>query len=83
MIRLRVKEVAERAGIRDATDLARRSGVAYATAYRLWKGDIGGTERGERSIGVMTLYHVARALGVKTADLYVEDDRQALAIAVS
>ena len=82
MIRLRVKEVAEQQGIPDATELARRTGVAYATAYRLWKGDIGGTERGERSIGIVTLYRVAKALRVRTSELYAEDDRRALATAL-
>jgi transcriptional regulator with XRE-family HTH domain len=72
MIRLRVREVAEQQGIRDVTDLAARSGIAYATAYRLWKGDIGGTERGERSVGIMTLHRVAMALQVPMSELYEE-----------
>jgi len=82
MIRLRIKEVAEQHGIRDVTVLAARAGIAYATAYRLWKGDVGGTERGERSIGIMTLYRVAKALGVHTSDLYAEDDGRTLAAAL-
>jgi transcriptional regulator with XRE-family HTH domain len=73
MIRLRVKEVAEGLGIPDAAELARKTGIAYATAYRLWRGDIGGTSRGDRSIGIVTLHRVAKALGVKTSDLYEED----------
>lgn len=83
MIRLRVKEVAEQQGVRDVTELAARSGIAYATAYRLWKGDVGGSERGERSIGIMTLHRVAKALGVRTSDLYVEEDRRTLATALA
>src|SRR5262245_9824386 len=75
MIRLRVKEVAESIGIPDAAELSRRTGIAYDTAYRLWRGDVGGARRGDRSIGIVTLYRVARALGVRTSDLYLEDDR--------
>lgn len=75
MIRLQVKEIAESLGIPDAAELSRKTGIAYATAYRLWRGDIGGTSRGDRSIGIVTLYRVAQALGVKTSDLYVEDLR--------
>lgn len=73
MVKLRVKEVAENAGIPDAAELSRRTGVSIDTAYRLWRGDIGGTARGERSIGVMTLHRVAKALGVKIQDLLEED----------
>lgn len=75
MIRLRIKEVAEQAGIPDAAELSRRTGISYDTAYRLWRGDVGGTQRGDRSIGIMTLHRVAKALGVRTSDLYVEEDR--------
>jgi transcriptional regulator with XRE-family HTH domain len=77
MLRLKVKEVAEQGGIPDAAELSRRTGISYDTAYRLWRGEVGGTSRGERSIGVMTLYRVAKALGVKVADL-IEEDRRTL-----
>lgn len=82
MLRLKVKEVAEAAGIPDAAELSRRTGVSYDTAYRLWRGEVGGTTRGERSIGVMTLYRVAQALKVKVADL-LEEDRRALQMALA
>lgn len=81
MVRLRVREVAEGRGVRDATDLARRTGVAYATAYRLWQGDVGGKEN--RSVGILTLHRVARALGVSMGELYVEEDWRALRTAVA
>lgn len=83
MIRLCVKEVAEQAGIPDAAELSRRTGISYDTAYRLWRGDVGGTARGERSIGIMTLHRVAKALGVRTVDLFVEEDRRALRLALA
>lgn len=72
MIELRIREVALRAGIPDATELSRRTGISYDTAYRLWRGEIGGTKKGERSVGIMTLHRIAQGLGVKTKDLYEE-----------
>lgn len=71
MIRLRIKEIAEQQGVTSAADLARRTGVAFATANRLWKNDLGGDK--DRGIGLLTLWRVAQALGVKVADLYEED----------
>ena len=71
MLRLKVKEVAERRGIEDAATLSRRADIATDTAYRLWRGEIG-DERG-RGVGLRTLHKVAQALGVKIADLYDED----------
>lgn len=82
MVTLRVKEVAEQLGIPDATELARRTGIANDTAYRLWRGDVGGVKRGDRSIGIVTLHRVAKALGLKASDLY-EEDRDTLAGAAS
>jgi transcriptional regulator with XRE-family HTH domain len=72
MIRLRVREVAEQKGMSSASDLARRTGVAFATANRLWKNEIGGDQ--DRGIGLLTLWRVAQALGVRVADLYAEED---------
>jgi transcriptional regulator with XRE-family HTH domain len=80
MIHLRIKEVAEQQGIPDAAELSRRTGISYDTAYRLWRGEVGGTKRGERSIGIATLYRVAKALGVRTSDLYEEDGRTLAAV---
>ncbi|HMQ34253.1 MAG TPA: helix-turn-helix transcriptional regulator [Chloroflexaceae bacterium] len=75
MVRLKVKEVAETQGITSAAELARRTGLAFAKANELWKGEI--TTDGKRSVGVLTLHRVAKALGVKIADL-LEEDRAAL-----
>jgi hypothetical protein len=82
MVRLRVKEAAEQAGIPDAAELSRRTGISYDTAYRLWRGELGGEKRGERSIGIMTLHRVAKALGLKMNDLY-EEDRAARRVALA
>ena len=71
MIRLRIKEIAEQRGVTSAADLARRTGVAFATANKLWKNELGGDQ--DRGVGLLTLWRVAQALGVKVADLYEED----------
>jgi len=81
MVRLIVREVAEARGVKDATDLARRTGLAYGTAYRLWQGEVGG--EGNRSVGILTLHRVAKALGVKAGDLYVEEDWRTLQLATA
>jgi len=73
MIRLRVREAAEEVGITSASDLARRTGVAFSTANKLWKNDLGG--EGDRGIGLLTLYRVAQALGKRVDDLFEEDRR--------
>ncbi len=71
MVELRVKEIAERQGITSAAELARRTGLAFAKANELWKGEL--TTDGKRSVGVLVLHRVAKALGVKIADLLLED----------
>lgn len=72
VLKLRIKEVAEKQGIKDPVDLASKAGIAYATAYRLWQGNIGTEGRG---VGVLVLYKVARALGVKMWELVEETDQ--------
>lgn len=80
MVRLKVKEIAEEQGITSAAALARRTGLAFAKANELWKGEI--TTDGKRSVGVLTLHRVAKALGVTIADL-LEEDRAALTLAAA
>ena len=79
MIRLRIKEVAEEHGVASAADLARRTGLAFAKANELWKNQL--TVDGKRSVGLLTLYRIAQALGVKVAELY-EEDRLARRVAL-
>lgn len=82
MLRLRVKEVAEQKGITDAAKLSRHANVAYATAHRLWNGELGG--EGDKGVGILILYRVARSLGVRLMELIVEDEaRLALRFAAS
>lgn len=70
MLKLRVREIAEAQGVNDPVALAGKTGIAYATAYRLWQGKLGSDDRG---VGVLLLYRVARALGVRFSELVVEE----------
>jgi transcriptional regulator with XRE-family HTH domain len=81
MIRLKIREVAEAQGVTSAAELARRTGLAFATANELWKNQL--TVDGKRSVGLLTLYRVAQALDVKVAALYAEEDRRALRLAMA
>ena len=56
----RVRELRQRAGF-SQEELAHR-----ANLHRTY---IGGIERGERNIGALNLFRIARALGVKPGDL--------------
>lgn len=47
-LRLIVKEVAEREGIRNPRELSQRSGIAYASCHRFWNGEVA-------QIGIETL----------------------------
>lgn len=69
MIKLRVKEVAQAQGIKDPVSLASKAGIAYATAHRLMKNDVGSKDRG---VGILVVAKVARALGVRFVDLIDE-----------
>lgn len=72
-LRLRVKEVAQQHGIANASELSRETKIAYATAYRMWNGELGSESKG---IGILVLYRVARALGVRFTDLLEESPGQ-------
>lgn len=73
MLKLKVREVAEKQGIRDPVDLASKTGVAYATAYRLWQGNPGTEGRG---VGILVLYKVSQALGVNLWELLEDESGQ-------
>lgn len=72
-LRLRVREIAEQRGIKSASELSRETKIAYATAYRMWRGDLGSEDKG---IGIRVLYRVARALGVRFSELVEETSGQ-------
>ena len=78
MLELRVKEVAEAQGIKDPVALAARAGIAYATAHRLMKNEIGSEDRG---VGILVLYKVARALNVRLVELVVESGPKSAVLA--
>ena len=73
MLKLKVKEVAQAQGINDPVALAGKTGLAYATAYRLWQGKLGTPGRG---IGILVLYRVSQTLGVSFFDLLAEEPGQ-------
>ena len=66
MIKLLVKEVAEREGIRNALDLAKRSGLHYQTVYSLWRGE-------SKQVGLATIEKLCRTLGVRPGQLFQLD----------
>jgi DNA-binding Xre family transcriptional regulator len=63
MMRLLVREVAEREGIRNALDLAQRTGLHYATVYRLWKGEA-------KRFDIDTIDKLCTLLNVKPGQLF-------------
>jgi putative transcriptional regulator len=72
MIRLIVREVAEREGIKTPRELERATGLSYSTAYGLWKGD-------PRMIKLETIELVCTRLGVRPGQLFAfESDNEKL-----
>jgi DNA-binding Xre family transcriptional regulator len=64
MIRLKIKEVAEACGV-NKSQLSRRADLGMTTINELWDGT-------REDVKLSTLAAIARALGVKTGDLYEE-----------
>ena len=71
MITFRVQEVARSKGVKNVLQLAVRCDVSQMTAHKLWTGKVNESGTG---VGVFTLHKVAKALGVRVADLIVEHD---------
>jgi len=72
MIRLRVKELAEAKGFNQSS-LSRASDVSFLTIKRIFRDP-------HKDVAMSTLEKLARALGVRVADLFEEipdDDKQA------
>ena len=63
----RVRAERERLGV-SQEELATRAGI-----HRTY---LGGVERGERNLGLMNLFRIAKALGVPSSALLAEIDRQ-------
>jgi DNA-binding Xre family transcriptional regulator len=68
MVKLRVREIAEKKGIRNPRVLSQKSGVAYATCYGLWYGQ-------RTLIGLGVIDKLCKALGVTPGRLFDYDPR--------
>ena len=66
MIRWVVREVAERAGFRNARELAASTGLPPTSVYRIWKGDATRTD-------LATIDKLCTALDVKPGQLFEHD----------
>jgi len=67
MVRLKVKEIAEAKGI-SRTRLSRLADTNYKTINAVWLDPY-------KEVTTTTLERIARALGVKVAELFDEDDK--------
>jgi transcriptional regulator with XRE-family HTH domain len=65
VVRLRVREIAESQGF-DMAKLSRKADVAYRTIVRIWHDP-------QHDATMSTLIKIARAMGVRVADLILED----------
>jgi DNA-binding Xre family transcriptional regulator len=70
-LEVRVKEVAQEHGIRNASELQRKAGLTYPQTSRLWQG--GAMEH----VSLPALSAIAKVLGVKGTDLLVDTDERA------
>ena len=76
MIRLTVREIAEKEGITSPRELERATGLSYATAHALWNGH-------PRMIQLETIELICTRLGVRPGQLFeFEADRDKLNRAV-
>jgi DNA-binding Xre family transcriptional regulator len=65
-LEVRVKDIAQAKGFRNASELQRKSGLTYPQTARLWQG-------GEmEQVSLRALAAIAKALGVSAKDLLVE-----------
>ncbi len=65
MYRLRVREVAESKGI-NMSKLSRMSDVSFSTIKRLFRNPY-------EPVGIDTLHKIAKALGVPTSELIIDE----------
>jgi DNA-binding Xre family transcriptional regulator len=69
MIRLTVKEIAEKEGISSPRELERATGLSYATAHALWNGQ-------PRMIQLETIELICTRLGVRPGQLFAFEPNQ-------
>ena len=73
MIRLAIKEIAEKEGINSPRELERATGLSYATSHALWNGN-------PRMIQLETIELICTRLGVRPGQLLeFEPDQNKLA----
>jgi transcriptional regulator with XRE-family HTH domain len=84
MARLRVDEVAKERGM-NISQLQRRADIAMRTARRYWFNTQTGNTTGEplKEISLEVLAAIAAALGVKTRDLFADEDWATLYLAAA
>jgi DNA-binding Xre family transcriptional regulator len=69
MIRLIVREVAEREGISSPRELERATGISYATAHALWNGS-------QLMMQLETIELICTSLGVRPGQLFEFEPNQ-------
>ena len=69
-LEVRVKEIAQAKGIRNASELQRKAGLTYPQTARFWQG--GDMEM----VSLRALSAIARALDVPAKDLLVETEEK-------
>ncbi len=66
MIRLRIRETAERRGISKPIDLARKTGLSFSVIHKLWNDQ-------QTRIDLKTIESLCRCLGVAPGELFEID----------
>jgi DNA-binding Xre family transcriptional regulator len=62
-LRLAVREVAEKKGVKNPFMLAQKTGLNYSICHRLWQGD-------QNRVDLKTLARLCEVLGVKPGQLF-------------
>jgi transcriptional regulator with XRE-family HTH domain len=84
MPRLKVRDIAEEQGF-NMSQLQRKSGVTMPSVRRYWYNTRDGKSEGHplREVDLTVLAAIAAALGVKTRDLFTDEDWAALYLAAA
>lgn len=84
MPRLKVREIAESQGL-NMSQLQRRSGVTMPSVRRYWYNTKDGKVEGRplSEVNLVVLAAIAGVLGVKSRDLFTDEDWLALQMAVA
>lgn len=68
MARFKIRQIAEKQGAKNATDLMRKTGISYSLARELWKNT-------DLNLEIDTLRRIAEKLGVSFLDLFEPDNQ--------